>query len=54
MEKHPQNGQEGVVRLLLEHGASPDPQTEDGLTPLWLVAQGGHADVVAMLHRKGG
>ncbi|KAK3984017.1 ankyrin repeat-containing domain protein [Cladorrhinum sp. PSN332] len=46
------NGHEAVVKLLVEKGASMDPN-EDGSTPLSLAAGNGHEAVVKLLVEKG-
>lgn len=46
-------GKGALVNLLLKAGAQPDPRSHYGLTPLALAAQGGHAEVVETLLRRG-
>lgn len=43
------NGHKKAVELLLQNGADPDPVDVDGVTPLWLAAQEGHDEIVAMI-----
>jgi ankyrin repeat protein len=43
------NGQVGVVKVLVEAGASPGVQLSDGRTALSLATAMGHAGVSAML-----
>ncbi|KLU93208.1 hypothetical protein MAPG_12145, partial [Magnaporthiopsis poae ATCC 64411] len=47
------DGQEAVVRLLLEKGVSREPKDRDGDTPLSLAAIRGHEAVVRLLLEKG-
>lgn len=42
-------GHKKTVELLLENGADPDPVGNDGVTPLWLAAQGGYDEIVGMI-----
>lgn len=42
-------GHEKVVELLLQNGADPDPVNDNGVTPLWLAAQGGYDEIVGMI-----
>lgn len=46
-------GKGALVTLLLEARAQPDPRSHYGLTPLALAAQGGHAEVVETLLKRG-
>lgn len=43
------NGHKKAVELLLRNGADPDPINDDGVTPLWLAAQEGYDEIVAMI-----
>ena len=46
-------GHSDVVRVLLDHGANPDPDDDCGLKPLHLAASGNHASVVKLLLESG-
>jgi ankyrin repeat protein len=46
------NGDEEVVKLLLENGAQPDLEDEDGKTPLSRALFEGHAGVIRLLKQK--
>ena len=46
-------GQEEVVRLLVEHGASVNVQSQNGFTPLYMAAQENHDNVVKFLLANG-
>lgn len=46
-------GQEEVVRLLVQHGASLNVQSQNGFTPLYMAAQENHDVVVKYLLSKG-
>ncbi len=46
-------GHEAMVRLLLDHGASPDRDVKGCYTPLHEAATNGHADVVQLLLDRG-
>lgn len=46
-------GQEEVVRLLVQHGASINVQSQNGFTPLYMAAQENHDGCVKYLLSKG-
>lgn len=46
-------GQEEVVRLLVQHGAALNVQSQNGFTPLYMAAQENHDGVVRYLLSKG-
>ena len=46
-------GQEEVVKLLIEHGASVNVQSQSGFTPLYMAAQENHEKVVRYLLNHG-
>lgn len=46
-------GQEEVVRLLIQHGASLNVQSQNGFTPLYMAAQENHDGCVRYLLSKG-
>lgn len=46
-------GQEDVVKLLVEHGASVNVQSQNGFTPLYMAAQENHDNVVKYLLSNG-
>lgn len=46
-------GQEEVVKLLIEHGASVNVQSQSGFTPLYMAAQENHEQVVRYLLNNG-
>lgn len=46
-------GKTNMVGLLLEHGATIESKTRDGLTPLHCAARSGHENVVDILLEKG-
>lgn len=46
-------GQEEVVRLLVDHGASVNVQSQNGFTPLYMAAQENHDNVVKFLLASG-
>lgn len=46
-------GQEEVVRLLVQHGASVNVQSQNGFTPLYMAAQENHDNVVKYLLANG-
>lgn len=46
-------GQEEVVKLLVEHGASVNVQSQNGFTPLYMAAQENHDNVVKYLLSNG-
>ena len=48
-----QNGHIGVVRILLERGATPDQTHNTGTFPLLRAAQNGHAEIVRLLLEQG-
>ena len=45
-------GDADLVRLLLDHGADPTAPADDGLTPIALARDKGHAAVAAALERR--
>lgn len=45
-------GQEEVVRLLVQHGASINVQSQNGFTPLYMAAQENHDGCVRYLLSK--
>jgi ankyrin repeat protein len=47
------NGDEAMVALLLEHGASPQGEVRNGMTAMLLACQGGFAGIVEQLGRVG-
>lgn len=47
-------GQTNTVRLLLRYGADVDATSGDGLTPLRIAEQEGHAEVARLLREAGG
>ena len=46
-------GQEEVVRLLVDQGASVNVQSQNGFTPLYMAAQENHDSVVKFLLNMG-
>jgi ankyrin repeat protein len=46
-------GQEEVVQLLVQNGASVNAQSQNGFTPLYMAAQENHDSVVKFLLNKG-
>lgn len=46
-------GQEEVVRLLIQNGASINVQSQNGFTPLYMAAQENHDGCVKYLLAKG-
>lgn len=46
-------GQEEVVKLLVQHGASVNVQSQNGFTPLYMAAQENHDSVVKYLLANG-
>ncbi|KAL7656775.1 hypothetical protein ACMYSQ_005847 [Aspergillus niger] len=48
-----ENGQEDIVQMLLERGASIDTKNSDSQTPLSLAAANGHERIVQMLLKRG-
>lgn len=48
-----QAGQEEVVRLLIQHGASINVQSQNGFTPLYMASQENHDGCVKYLLAKG-
>lgn len=46
-------GQEEVVQLLVQRGASVNAQSQNGFTPLYMAAQENHDSVVKFLLSKG-
>ena len=46
-------GQEEVVRLLVQHGAAVNVQSQNGFTPLYMAAQENHDSVVKFLLSNG-
>ena len=46
-------GQEEVVRLLVQHGAAVNVQSQNGFTPLYMAAQENHDNVVKFLLANG-
>lgn len=46
-------GQEEVVKLLIENGASVNVQSQSGFTPLYMAAQENHEKVVRYLLNNG-
>jgi len=44
-----QNGDRGIVQLLLDHGADRTLANDDGVTASALATKGGHSDVAALL-----
>lgn len=46
-------GQEEIVRLLIQHGASINVQSQNGFTPLYMAAQENHDGCVRYLLSKG-
>lgn len=46
-------GQEEVVRLLIQHGAAINVQSQNGFTPLYMAAQENHDGCVRYLLSKG-
>lgn len=46
-------GQEEVVKLLLQHSASVNVQSQNGFTPLYMAAQENHDSVVKLLLANG-
>lgn len=46
-------GQEEVVKLLVQHGASVNVQSQNGFTPLYMAAQENHDNVVKYLLANG-
>lgn len=46
-------GQEEVVQLLVQRGASVNAQSQNGFTPLYMAAQENHDSVVKYLLSKG-
>ncbi|CAK38721.1 uncharacterized protein An04g04570 [Aspergillus niger] len=48
-----ENGQEDIVQMLLERGASVETKNSDSQTPLSLAAANGHERIVQMLLKKG-
>ena len=49
MSRAAEKGKEGVVKLLLEHGARPDFEDVDGQTPLSRAVEEGSVPVVQLL-----
>lgn len=49
----PTAGQEEVVQLLVQKGASVNAQSQNGFTPLYMAAQENHDSVVKFLLSKG-
>lgn len=47
------NGRSDVVRILLQHGVSVEPQETTDLIPLCLACQGGHTDMTRLLLERG-
>eukprot|EP00927_Polykrikos_kofoidii_P050034 TRINITY_DN43995_c0_g1_i1.p1 TRINITY_DN43995_c0_g1~~TRINITY_DN43995_c0_g1_i1.p1 ORF type:complete len:517 (+),score=116.26 TRINITY_DN43995_c0_g1_i1:66-1616(+) len=47
-------GEKEIVDLLLQHGAHPNSQNEQGRTPVWRATYNGHEEVVQLLLEKGG
>eukprot|EP00929_Paragymnodinium_shiwhaense_P073863 TRINITY_DN37746_c0_g1_i1.p1 TRINITY_DN37746_c0_g1~~TRINITY_DN37746_c0_g1_i1.p1 ORF type:complete len:521 (-),score=158.47 TRINITY_DN37746_c0_g1_i1:78-1607(-) len=47
-------GESEIVELLLENGAHPNSQNDQGRTPIWRATYNGHAEVVKLLLEKGG
>jgi len=45
-----EEGNEGIVKLLLENGAQPDFEDEDGKTPLSRAVGAGQAVIVDLLN----
>lgn len=46
-------GQEEVVKLLVQHGAAVNVQSQNGFTPLYMAAQENHDSVVKYLLANG-
>lgn len=53
MKSYISAGQEEVVKLLIEHGASVNVQSQSGFTPLYMAAQENHERVVRFLLNHG-
>ena len=49
-----EHGHKDVVRVLLEHGASVNCATDDGITPLMYAAQKGHMQIIELMMTYGG
>ena len=47
------NGQDDIVRLLLENGADPNIKSRTGITPLYAACLYGHTEIVRMLLDSG-
>ena len=47
-----ENGRKSVAKMLLERGADPRKANEDGDTPLSLVRENGHQEVLNILRRR--
>jgi ankyrin repeat protein len=43
-----------LLRVLLAHGAQPDPRNDDGLTPADLAQSKAHVEAVELLTRRAG
>ena len=47
------DGYTKIVRLLLEHGANPNAEDNEGWTPLHLASSDGHTTIVRLLLDRG-
>ena len=50
---HSLGGYTKIVRLLLEHGANPNAEDNEGWTPLHLTSSNGHTTTVRLLLDRG-